>query len=258
MIVNQNLVKRVKDYFDLNIYETKVWLALLSKGVLTAGETAELSGVPRSRTYDVLESLAKRGFAIVKIGKPVKYIAANPSTVIEKMKTEVLSTANDKVKVLSNLKGTNEFTELEQLHNTGISPIRSEDISGFMRGRTNILPKLKELLMNAEKEVVIYTSVEDFEDKIRILSASLEEINKKDLKIKIALSGDSERIKRLNNKYNLKAKTIDNPGKFYLVDRKEAIFMITPHNAEEEVAVWLNAPFFSESILGLTDYHFKK
>ena len=62
MIIKQDLVKRIKDHFDLNVYETKVWLALLSKGVVSAGETAELSGVPRSRTYDILESLEKKGF----------------------------------------------------------------------------------------------------------------------------------------------------------------------------------------------------
>ena len=86
MIIKQDLVKRIKEFFNLNIYETKVWLALLSKGIASAGEVAELSGVPRSRTYDVLESLEKRGFAIVKIGKPVKYISIKPTEVIEKMK----------------------------------------------------------------------------------------------------------------------------------------------------------------------------
>ena len=30
MIIKQELVKKIKDYFGLNIYETKVWLALLS------------------------------------------------------------------------------------------------------------------------------------------------------------------------------------------------------------------------------------
>ena len=72
MMIKQDLVKRIKEYFSLNIYETKVWIALLSKGIASAGEIAVISGVPRSRTYDVLESLEKRGFAIVKIGKPVK------------------------------------------------------------------------------------------------------------------------------------------------------------------------------------------
>ena len=112
MIIKQDLVKRIKEYFNLNIYETKVWLALLSKGIASAGEVAELSGVPRSRTYDVLESLEKGGFAIVKIGKPVKYIAVKPVEVVEKMKSRALNDAQEKVKSLSNLKDTAEYTEL--------------------------------------------------------------------------------------------------------------------------------------------------
>src|SRR3989344_1239291 len=145
MIVKQELVSRIKNYFDLNIYETKVWLALLSKGVVSAGETAELSGVPRSRTYDVLESLARRGFAIVKLGKPVKYIAVEPKTVIEKMKIQVMSDAQDKVKTLTKLRTTAEYAELEQLHKVGIFPIKAEDLSGHLRGRSNIISKIREL-----------------------------------------------------------------------------------------------------------------
>ena len=83
MIIKQELINQIKDHFALNIYETKVWLALLGKGLASAGEVAEISGVPRSRTYDVLESLEKRGFAIMKLGKPVKYIAVKPNIIIE-------------------------------------------------------------------------------------------------------------------------------------------------------------------------------
>ena len=88
MIIKPELVKKIRSHFNLNIYETKVWLALLSKGVASAGEIAEMSGVPRSRTYDVLESLEKAGFAISKLGKPVKYIAVKPTTVVEKTKNK--------------------------------------------------------------------------------------------------------------------------------------------------------------------------
>ena len=49
MIAKQDLINKIKDYFDLNIYETKVWLALLSKGSASAGEIASMSGVPRSK-----------------------------------------------------------------------------------------------------------------------------------------------------------------------------------------------------------------
>src|SRR3990170_693896 len=123
MMIKQELVKKIKEYFNLNIYETKVWIALLSKGVASAGEIATISGVPRSRTYDVLESLEKRGFAIVKLGKPVKYIAVKPTEVLEKIKSKTMQDAQEKFKFLSQLKDTPEYEELVQLHNSGISPI---------------------------------------------------------------------------------------------------------------------------------------
>src|SRR3990167_4807938 len=100
MMIRSELVKRIKEYFNLNIYETKVWIALLSRGIASAGEIATISGVPRSRTYDVLESLEKRGFAIVKIGKPVKYIAVKPVEVLEKMKLKTMYDAQEKIKSL--------------------------------------------------------------------------------------------------------------------------------------------------------------
>ena len=40
MIIKPELVKKIKEYFNLNIYETKVWLSLLSKGVASAREVA--------------------------------------------------------------------------------------------------------------------------------------------------------------------------------------------------------------------------
>src|SRR3990172_2192946 len=148
MILKQELVKRIKDYFNLNIYETKVWLALLTKGIASAGEIAQISGVPRSRTYDVLESLEKRGFAITKLGKPVKYISVKPTEVIEKIKSKAMNEAQENIKSLSSLKETQEYTELEQLHNSGMSPIKSSEIAGSLRGRANVLSRIRELCEN--------------------------------------------------------------------------------------------------------------
>ena len=252
-MIKPELVKKVKDYFGLNIYETKVWLALLSKGVVSAGETAEMSGVPRSRTYDVLESLSKRGFAIVKIGKPVKYIAVEPNTIIEKMKLHVMSDANDRVKSLATLKDTQEYAELENLHRSGVTPIKSEDLSGFVRGRSNILPKLRSLVESSEKEVVIQTSAGDFENKSRVLGSAIEKAQKNDVKLKITLSGSEDQVRKIANKQGLKIKHTNNPGRFFVSDRKEMLFMINPESADEEVAIWLNAPHFIESVSQMYD-----
>jgi HTH-type transcriptional regulator, sugar sensing transcriptional regulator len=258
MIIKQELVKRIKDHFNLNIYETKVWLALLSKGIVSAGETAELSGVPRSRTYDVLESLAKRGFAIVKLGKPVKYIAVEPKTVIEKMKNQVMTDAQDRVKNLSNLKETQEYTELEQLHKTGISPIKVEDLSGHLKGRTNVLSKIREMFDNAQKEISICTSLTDLESKSRVLLPLLERVNKSNIKSTIVLSGDAERIKKFAAKHDLKVKVSDTNGRFYIADKNEVLFMINSENSEEEVGVWLNSPYFTSSFNGMFESQMKK
>jgi len=257
MIIKQELVKRIKEFFNLNIYETKVWLALLSKGIASAGEIAEISGVPRSRTYDVLESLEKRGFAIVKIGKPVKYISVKPTEVIEKMKNKTLNEAQEKVKSLANLKGTQEYIELEQLHNTGISPIKSADITGSLKGRSNVLSRMRELLENAQKEVLVCTSVKDFEDKSRVIVPVLERLNKNSVKIKLALSGEPEKVKKISNKLKLKAKHHESSARIFAADRKEVLFMVTPEHSDEEMGVWLNTPFFTESLSGIIECSLK-
>src|SRR6056297_2233984 len=128
MIVKQELINKIKDYFGLNIYETKVWLALLGKGIASAGEIAEVSRVPRSRTYDVLESLEKKGFAIIKLGKPVKYIGVKPNLVLEKLRNNLKKEAEHKIQSLSKIRETNEFSELEKLYKGGISPVKREEL----------------------------------------------------------------------------------------------------------------------------------
>lgn len=257
MIIKQDLVKRIREYFDLNVYETKVWLALLSKGIASAGEVAELSSVPRSRTYDVLESLEKRGFAIIKIGKPVKYIAVKPTEVIEKIKAKTLLDAKEKVNTISNLKETNEYMELEQIYNTGITPIKSHDLTGSIKGRSNILSRLREIIENAKKEVFICTTALDFEDKSRVLGNVLEKALKKNIKVKLALSGEIDKIKKINAKHNLKARAIESGARLFMADRKEALFMITSPNSDEEIAVWLNSPFFTESLTNILELSLK-
>ena len=248
MIVKQELVKRIKEYFNLNIYETKVWIALLSKGIASAGEIATLSSVPRSRTYDVLESLEKRGFAIVKIGKPVKYIAVKPVEVLEKIKYTTIQDAQDKVKNLSNLKSTPEYEELENLHNTGISPLKAHDITGSLRGRSNIVAKLRELITSAKKDILISTTALDFEDKSRVLIPAIEQALKNNVKIMLSLSGPSEKIKKISARAGIKTIPTNSEARLYVSDRQEVLFMITSENSEEEMGVWLNSPFFAESI----------
>ena len=254
MIMKTELIKQVKDYFDLNIYETKVWLALLAKGIASAGEVAEMSGVPRSRTYDVLESLEKRGFAIMKLGKQVKYIAVKPNIVIEKLKSKTINEANEKVSSISKLKETDEYQELEHLYVTGIKPIKREDISASLRGKSIIYNHIKELLENAGKEVTICSSAQEVMSKARFFSLIFEKLKKSKIKMKIALSGDEKEIEKINKKFKIKVQPITIDSRFFIIDNEQVVFIIANSNLpEEEIAIWLNTPFFASALSFLFD-----
>ena len=249
MVLDQELVKKVKEYFNLNIYETKVWLALLSKGVASAGEVAEISGVPRSRTYDVLESLEKQGFALMKLGKPVKYIAIKPNVIIEKLKSNTQKQAEDRIGALAKLKATTEYTELEQLYTVGIQPGRHEDIAGALKGKSTVYNHIKEILESAKKEVIICTSAQEIQLKSRFFSSLFEKLNQRGIKLKIALSGKETDVKKINSKLGIKAKYIDVDTKFFISDSDQVLLMISNNTLpDDEIGIWLNTPFFATSL----------
>ena len=249
MIIKPELVKRIKEYFNLNIYETKVWLALLGKGIASAGEIAESSGVPRSRTYDVLESLEKQGFAISKIGKPAKYIAVKPGVILEKLKTNMMKDAEDRVATLSKLKWTTEYSELENIYTSGIEPIKHEDLSGSIKGRSTIYNHAREILENAAKEVIICTSARDFTEKIRLFSSLIQRLQKNGINVKVALSGNEVDIKKISIKLKIKIKKVDINAKFFIVDGEQILFFLSEiATSEDETAIWLNSPFFTNAM----------
>ncbi len=256
MLVKQELITKIRDYFDLNIYETKVWLALLVKGVASAGQIAQLSRVPRSRTYDVLESLEKKGFAIVKLGKPVKYLGIKPNAILEKLKNNVRSEAEEKIVTLSNIKNTDEFSKLESLYKQGIAPIKKEDFSASIKGRANITNYLREIIQNAEREVIICTNSKDVISKIKLFQQTLDELSKSNVKVRIALSGDEKLIKKISEILKIKISKTEIEAKFFIIDRKEILFYISKDIRDEvhdDIAVWINSEFFSQAFASLFD-----
>jgi len=252
MILAQELVNRIKDHFDLNLYETKVWLALLSKGVASVGEVATISRVPRSRTYDVLESLEKKGFAIIRMGKPVKYLGVKPQMILERIKTDIRKNAEERVSDLSKIKETEEFVKLEELYKQGINPVKREDISASLRGKSNISNFLKEIIKSAKKEVIICTNAEEIKSKAKLFFQTIEALKKSNIILKVALSGDIKSIKEIGDKLQIKIKRIEIDAKFFIIDRREVLFYISRDaNGNEDIAVWLNSDFFVEALTSM-------
>lgn len=250
MIIQKDFLNRLKD-FGLNSYESKLWAALLSRGVSTAGELSDISNVPRSRTYDVLESLEKKGFIIVKVGKPIKYLAVSPAEVVERVKKKVSEEAEEKNKLLSQLSGSEILDELDSLHSQGIKLIDPTDHSGAFKGREKSYEHLLSRIKNAQKSIILMTSKDGLVRKAELFSNLLRKAAKKGVKVKIAApQGAKKEILELFADF---AEVIEREDKsevrFCLVDNKELFLFLTDDqkvHKNYDCAVWVEAPPFVE------------
>jgi len=256
MIVKEEFLSRLRKIFDLNLYEVKVWTALLSRGTSTAGELSSISEVPRSRTYDILESLEKKGFIVMKLGKPIKFIALKPEEVIERVKKNLVVTANEKSKRLEKLKGDEVLEELTGIFKDGIKYVEPTDLSGALKGRQNIYNHLDMLVREAQKTITFVTTADGLSRKIEVLLPSLEKAKKRGVTIRIAAPITAEN-KQVAKDFSKIAEVKDVEGlkaRFMIIDSEQLMFMLL--NDEEvhptyDVGVWLNTEFFAQALEGL-------
>ncbi|HFM9352046.1 TPA: helix-turn-helix domain-containing protein, partial [Enterococcus faecium] len=60
----ETIIQIMKKY-DFSEMETRVYTTLLEKGNLTGYEVSKISGVPRSKVYNILEKLLKKNLIVV-------------------------------------------------------------------------------------------------------------------------------------------------------------------------------------------------
>lgn len=261
MIVKEEFLNKLRRYFSLNLYEVKIWAALLSRGVSTAGELSDIANVPRSRSYDVLESLEKKGFVVMKLGKPIKYLAVPPSEVVERVKKNMKKEADDKVKKLEDLKSTELLNELNSLHSQGVELVEPTDLSGSLRGRHNLYNHLELTIRNAEESVIIMTTTKGLMRKIEGLKGTFQQIKKRGVKIRIAAPITKETKETVEDIGDLaEIRHTDSKARFTVVDGKELIFMVTDDaeiHPTYDIGIWVNTPFFANAMSELFDLAWK-
>ena len=261
MIVKDEFLSKLRRYFSLNLYEVKIWTALLSRGVSTAGELSDIANVPRSRSYDVLESLEKKGFVVMKIGKPIKYIAVPPKEVVERVKKNVKQEAETSIKQLENLKDTEIIDELNSLHTQGVELVEPSDLSASLKGRHNLYNHLDMTIRNAEKTITIMTTSQGFLRKVEGFKPLFEQLKKRGVKIRIAAPMNKETenaAKQLQGIAEVKHTTAS--ARFTVVDGKEIVFMLMDDqdvHPTYDIGIWINAPFFSSAIENLFEVAWK-
>lgn len=137
--------KKVLRELGLTQYETRAYLALLDKGVLTASQISESAEVPYSKIYEVLASLDKKGWIKAERARPSKYYPKSPSEALEAAKLSLEEMARSWEQTI--------LSELQPLYEK--RGIREKPDIWILRGEFSILAKLKETLDTAKKEVMI-------------------------------------------------------------------------------------------------------
>ncbi len=263
MIVKEEFLSKLRLYFSLNLYEVKIWTALLSRGVSTAGELSDIANVPRSRSYDVLESLEKKGFVVMKFGKPIKYLAVPPEEVVERAKKNMRVDAETKVKRLEELKKTEVLGELKTLFTQGVELVEPSDLSGSLRGRHNLYNHIDFTLRSAEETITIITTTSGLIRKVESLKGTLEKAKKKGVKIRIAAPITKECKAAVNDLNGIaEVRHIEKlNARFIVVDGKELIFMVLDDKEVHptyDVGIWVNTPFFASALEKLFELAWKE
>jgi sugar-specific transcriptional regulator TrmB len=174
MVDQQETIKQTQ-MFGLNTYEAKIWIALLSRGISTAGELSDIANVPRSRSYDVLESLEKKGFVVTKPGKPIKYLLVPPKNVLENIKKQIKTKKEKHISQIESTSFNNLINTFHELYEKNTN--HEEQVVAILKGRKNIYKHLSFLLKNAKKDILF--SVENK------TTDTLEIINEAENKTKI-------------------------------------------------------------------------
>jgi len=256
MLASSEVMDALKS-IGLNLYERKLWVALLAKGVATAGELSAVANVPRSRSYDVLQTLAEKGFVVVQTSKPLKYVAISPREALEKAKEKLKENYELSIERISRLQSSKILDELESIHKTGLKLVLPEELTGSLKGKYSVLQQMESMFKEATSSINIVTTPSGLNELVESQYNLLKKLKEKGVKIRIATKADStssEAIKALSGIAEIKAipdSEIPLYGNFYVVDGKQlSIGLSDPEkvHTSQQMMFWTKSEHAAENI----------
>lgn len=149
---NEQLLKKLIS-LGLTGYEAKIFFSMIGRNSLTASEISRLSGVPRQRTYDVLDGLHLKGLCVEVPGDVVRYHASNP-------KDALMGMLVDRNREFQSSLGRQRDTaidiagELAGLNHPEEAQGQTNGIIQVFHHPNQMLRKYDELLLSAEEEIL--------------------------------------------------------------------------------------------------------
>lgn len=231
---------KLLEELGLTQYEARCLVALSRVGTCPAKRISELSEVPRSRVYDAVEGLHKRGLVDVQQSEPRKYRAVSKPEILETLQHEYRSTVTKLDTALEQLQTA------EQLEEQGAWAIADHD---------NVTHRMTSLIDDADEAVyllvvdedlveeTVYERLEAAHDRgadvtVEVPSTAVEVavtevVPDADVHVSEVVQGSAE----LHGKW---------PGRILMVDR-EAILLSAVSDGQlpgrpEETAIWAKGP----------------
>ncbi|SFR59063.1 TrmB family transcriptional regulator [Anaeromicropila populeti] len=167
--------------FGLTRQEASIYVALLTNGESSGYETAKLTGISRSNTYNGLAGLVEKGAAYVIEGVVVKYMAV-----------DVENFSNNKIRELQRI-------QKRLLH---LAPEPRIESDGYItiKGEKHIKNQIENMLDRAEKRV--YLSVG--QSLLGILEEQLRELSRKGLKVVVITDKKGFSLESVTTYYNVR------------------------------------------------------
>jgi len=239
----------------LNLYERKLWVALLARGTSTAGELSSIANVPRSRTYDVLQSLAEKGFVVVQSAKPLRYVAISPEESLEKSKAKLEEDLKTMMERIDDMKSSPVMKELGDIFTHGMKVVSPEDMTGALKGKYMLQQQLGSMFKDASKQIAIVTTPEGIAELTTNHLDALRKAKERGVDIRIATTGKvGDVTKTLGEIAEVRAvdeKDVDLAGRFCVIDSKQFVLSLTDTkvHSTQDMALWSKSEHAAGNVL---------
>lgn len=241
----EKFIELLNEELGLTPYESRAYIALLLHGPLSPQGVNQKSGIPRPRTYDVLNSLVGKGLLMEQPGRPIMYAAVDPRVGLEKMMMEVerktLRQLEEKRKASERLSST-----LSKLYDKNREVAIKEERVWVTRRDSAFIARYCEAIKNVEKEFVVATPATSPPEK-EVLEAVKHALqNNKTVRVvrQITPSWTHDELNDYEELITLgdQVKCLKYEGlRFAIFDKRDTV-LVLPSERGSQYAIWISLP----------------
>ncbi len=140
----------------LKIYEAKGYLAMMKSKSLTATQISVVSGIPRTKVYDVTESLMKKGLCSLIPGKINKYKATEFDVAVDNLLGANQRNFVEREEQIRKASG-NLRERLAEIYREASDIIDPLEYIEILKDPNLILRRFIQLVENATEEVLVFS-----------------------------------------------------------------------------------------------------